>query len=146
MDAGQLVADGPVHQGRDHRRVHPAGQGAEHARIPDLGPIGSNGLANPRDFLAPVAAFDADPQPMEVVRKFGGSLWRTCVSASPFNVVAWHGNLVPVKYDTAHFMVIGSISFDHPDPSIFTVLTALISVNGAVAALLPVALRRRLLG
>ena len=93
-------------------------------RLPELGPIGSNGLANPRDFLAPVAAFDADPQPMEVVRKFGGSLWRTCVSASPFNVVAWHGNLVPVKYDTAHFMVIGSISFDHPDPSIFTVLTS----------------------
>jgi homogentisate 1,2-dioxygenase len=93
-------------------------------RLPELGPIGSNGLANPRDFLAPVAAFEADPQPTEVVRKFGGSLWRSSVPASPFNVVAWHGNLVPVKYDTQHFMVIGSISFDHPDPSIFTVLTS----------------------
>lgn len=93
-------------------------------RLPELGPIGSNGLANPRDFLAPVAAFDPTPQPMEIVRKFGGSLWRTCVAASPFNVVAWHGNLVPCKYDTKHFMVIGSISFDHPDPSIFTVLTS----------------------
>ena len=93
-------------------------------RLPELGPIGSNGLANPRDFLAPVAAFEADPQPIDVVRKFGGSLWRTRVSASPFNVVAWHGNLVPLKYDTANFMVIGSISFDHPDPSIFTVLTS----------------------
>jgi homogentisate 1,2-dioxygenase len=93
-------------------------------RLPELGPIGSNGLANPRDFLAPVAAFDVEPKPMEIVRKFGGALWRAQLPASPFNVVAWHGNLVPVKYDTAHFMVIGSISFDHPDPSIFTVLTS----------------------
>jgi homogentisate 1,2-dioxygenase len=93
-------------------------------RLPELGPIGSNGLANPRDFLAPVAAFDRHPQPTEVVRKFGGALWQTRVPSSPFNVVAWHGNLVPLKYDTKHFMVIGSISFDHPDPSIFTVLTS----------------------
>lgn len=93
-------------------------------RLPELGPIGSNGLANPRDFLAPVAAFDEAPQPMEIVRKAGGALWRCCVPASPFNVVGWHGNLVPCKYDTANFMVIGSISFDHPDPSIFTVLTS----------------------
>ncbi|MBL8362149.1 MAG: homogentisate 1,2-dioxygenase [Rubrivivax sp.] len=93
-------------------------------RLPELGPIGSNGLANPRDFLAPVAAFEPEPRPIELVRKFGGRLWRTTAAASPFNVVAWHGNLAPVKYDTAHFMVIGSISFDHPDPSIFTVLTS----------------------
>ncbi|MFO1327798.1 MAG: homogentisate 1,2-dioxygenase [Rubrivivax sp.] len=93
-------------------------------RLPELGPIGSNGLANARDFLAPVAAYDAMPQPTEVVRKFGGSLWRACAPASPFNVVAWHGNLAPLKYDTRHFMVIGTISFDHPDPSIFTVLTS----------------------
>ncbi len=93
-------------------------------RLPELGPIGSNGLANPRDFLAPVAAFDAGPQPMDIVRKFGGSLWVTRAAPSPFNVVAWHGNLVPMKYDTAHFNAVGSISFDHPDPSIFTVLTS----------------------
>ena len=93
-------------------------------RLPELGPIGSNGLANARDFLAPVAAFEVDPQPTEIVKKFGGRLWRTCAPASPFNVVAWHGNLVPYKYDTARFMTIGSISFDHPDPSIFTVLTS----------------------
>ena len=93
-------------------------------RLPELGPIGSNGLANPRDFQVPVAAFEAAPQPTEVVRRFGGQLWRSCAPASPFNVVAWHGNLVPLKYDTARFMVIGSISFDHPDPSIFTVLTS----------------------
>lgn len=93
-------------------------------RLPELGPIGSNGLANPRDFLVPVAAFERDSGPTEVVRKFGGALWRSTVPASPFNVVGWHGNLVPCKYDTKHFMVIGSISFDHPDPSIFTVLTS----------------------
>ena len=93
-------------------------------RLPELGPIGSNGLAHARDFLAPVAAFEANPRPTEVIRKFGGRLWRTQAASSPFNVVAWHGNLVPVKYDTARFMAIGSISHDHPDPSIFTVLTS----------------------
>jgi homogentisate 1,2-dioxygenase len=93
-------------------------------RLPELGPIGSNGLANARDFLAPVAAFEADDAPHELVKRFGGRLWRTQSPASPFNVVAWHGNLTPLKYDTAHFMAIGSISFDHPDPSIFTVLTS----------------------
>ena len=93
-------------------------------RLPELGPIGSNGLANARDFLAPTAAFEADNGGYELVKKFGGELWRTTAPTTPFNVVAWHGNLVPVKYDTAHFMTIGSISFDHPDPSIFTVLTS----------------------
>ncbi|MEF7613854.1 homogentisate 1,2-dioxygenase [Aquincola sp. MAHUQ-54] len=103
-------------------------------RLPELGPIGSNGLANPRDFKAPVAAFEAatpgssavedSTGPYEIVRKYGGQLWRTRQPGTPFNVVAWHGNLAPLKYDTADFMVIGSISFDHPDPSIFTVLTS----------------------
>jgi homogentisate 1,2-dioxygenase len=93
-------------------------------RLPELGPIGSNGLADARDFIAPSAAFEADPQPTEIVRKFGGRLWRASAKASPFNVVAWHGNLVPFKYDTRRFMTIGSISHDHPDPSIFTVLTS----------------------
>jgi homogentisate 1,2-dioxygenase len=93
-------------------------------RLPELGPIGSNGLANARDFLAPVAAFEASPQTIDIIKKYGGRLWRAAGCGSPFNVVAWHGNLVPVKYDTARFMTIGSISFDHPDPSIFTVLTS----------------------
>ncbi len=93
-------------------------------RLPELGPIGSNGLANARDFLAPVAAFDTTSTACELVKKFGGRLWRTTLPRTPFDVVAWHGNLAPVKYDTAHFMAIGSISFDHPDPSIFTVLTS----------------------
>ncbi|MDN3920784.1 homogentisate 1,2-dioxygenase [Roseateles violae] len=93
-------------------------------RLPELGPIGSNGLANPRDFQAPVAAFEATSGDYEIVKKFGGRLWRATQRHTPFNVVAWHGNLAPYKYDTAHFMTIGSISFDHPDPSIFTVLTS----------------------
>ena len=94
-------------------------------RLPELGPIGSNGLANARDFLAPVAACeDAPAGGVEIVRKSGGRLWRTRSKCTPFNVVAWHGNLAPLKYDTKHFMTIGSISFDHPDPSIFTVLTS----------------------
>ncbi len=93
-------------------------------RLPELGPIGSNGLANPRDFVAPAAAYEAEPGPYEIVRRFGGRSWRCQQPGTPFNVVAWHGNLVPVLYDTAHFNTIGSISFDHPDPSIFTVLTS----------------------
>ncbi|VWX59862.1 Homogentisate 1,2-dioxygenase [Burkholderiales bacterium 8X] len=93
-------------------------------RLPELGPIGSNGLANARDFKAPVAAFESQPGEYEIVKKFGGRFWRAPMRQSPFNVVAWHGNLAPVKYDTANFMTIGSISFDHPDPSIFTVLTS----------------------
>ncbi len=93
-------------------------------RLPELGPIGSNGLANARDFIAPAAAFEVIDGPHEVIKKYAGDLWRAPLSHSPFDVVAWHGNLVPVKYDTANFMTIGSISFDHPDPSIFTVLTS----------------------
>jgi len=93
-------------------------------RLPELGPIGSNGLANARDFLAPVAAFEDAEGGYELVKKFGGRFWKAPTRQSPFNVVAWHGNLAPVKYDTANFMTIGSISFDHPDPSIFTVLTS----------------------
>jgi homogentisate 1,2-dioxygenase len=95
-----------------------------HFRLPELGPIGSNGLANARDFLAPVARFDDSVRAHSIVKKYGGTLWTAPADASPFNVVAWHGNLVPMKYDTANFMTIGSISFDHPDPSIFTVLTS----------------------
>lgn len=93
-------------------------------RLPELGPIGSNGLANARDFQAPVAAFEEGAEGYELVKKSGGHFWRAPMAQSPFNVVAWHGNLAPVKYDTVNFMTIGSISFDHPDPSIFTVLTS----------------------
>lgn len=95
-----------------------------HFRLPELGPIGSNGLANARDFQAPVASFEEGTVPYELVKKSGGRFWSAPTKSSPFNVVAWHGNLAPVKYDTQHFMTIGSISFDHPDPSIFTVLTS----------------------
>jgi homogentisate 1,2-dioxygenase len=93
-------------------------------RLPDLGPIGANGLANPRDFLTPVAWFEDRDEPVEVVQKFMGTLWAIELNRSPLDVVAWHGNLAPYKYDLSRFNVIGSVSFDHPDPSIFTVLTA----------------------
>ncbi|WP_321794809.1 homogentisate 1,2-dioxygenase [Caballeronia sp. J97] len=93
-------------------------------RLPELGPIGSNGLANARDFLAPVAAFDANDRPVRIVNRFMGNLWETTQQHSPLDVVAWHGNLVPFKYDLARFMAVGTITFDHPDPSIYTVLTS----------------------
>ena len=93
-------------------------------RLPELGPIGSNGLANPRDFEAPVAWFEAEEGGYEIVKRYGGKLWRATQQHSPFNVVAWHGNLAPYRWDTARFMTINTVSFDHPDPSIFTVLTS----------------------
>ncbi len=93
-------------------------------RLPELGPIGSNGLANPRDFEAPAAAFEDIERPTEIVQKFMGALWTTTLDHSPFDVVAWHGNLAPLRYDLTRFNTINTVSFDHPDPSIFTVLTA----------------------
>ncbi len=92
--------------------------------LPGLGPIGANGLANPRDFLAPVAWYEDASGDFELVAKFGGRLWASALKHSPLDVVAWHGNYAPYKYDLAHFNTIGTVSFDHPDPSIFTVLTS----------------------
>jgi len=93
-------------------------------RLPELGPIGSNGLANRRDFLTPVAAFEDVDRPTKLIQKFQGHLWVTTLDHSPFDVVAWHGNYAPYKYDLARFNTINTVSFDHPDPSIFTVLTS----------------------
>jgi homogentisate 1,2-dioxygenase len=103
-------------------------------RLPELGPIGSNGLANPRDFETPVAWYEDRDEPTEVVQKFLGSLWTTTLDHSPLDVVAWHGNYAPSRYDLATFNVIGTISFDHPDPSIFTVLTSPSDVPGRANA------------
>jgi homogentisate 1,2-dioxygenase len=93
-------------------------------RLPELGPLGSNGLANPRDFEAPEAYFEDIEVDTELVQKFAGKLWSTSLKHSPIDVVAWHGNLAPCRYDLRRFNTVGSISFDHPDPSIFTVLTS----------------------
>ncbi|MEO7326890.1 MAG: homogentisate 1,2-dioxygenase [Dokdonella sp.] len=91
-------------------------------QLPDLGPIGSNGLANSRDFLAPTAAYEDLEGAFELVAKFQGHLWRADIDHSPLDVVGWHGNYAPYKYDLRRFNTIGSISHDHPDPSIFLVL------------------------
>ena len=93
-------------------------------RLPELGPLGAQGLAQVRDFLAPVAAFEMRGGRRQLVAKFAGALWITELSHSPLDVVAWHGDYVPYQYDLARFMVINSVSFDHADPSIFTVLTS----------------------
>ncbi len=93
-------------------------------RLPELGPIGSNGLANPRDFMVPVAAFEDLDRPTDVVAKLGGHLWKSTYGHSPLDVVAWHGNYYPYKYDLARFNALNTVGFDHPDPSIFTVLTS----------------------
>jgi homogentisate 1,2-dioxygenase len=93
-------------------------------RLPDLGPIGSNGLANVRDFEAPFAWFEDVDGAVEVVQKFQGRLWTTTLDHSPLDVVAWHGNLAPYRYDLRRFNTMNTVSYDHPDPSIFTVLTS----------------------
>ncbi len=92
--------------------------------LPNRGPVGANCLANPRDFLAPVAAFEDREVPSTVTVKWCGQFHRTEIGHSPLDVVAWHGNYAPVKYDLTTYSPVGAILFDHPDPSIFTVLTA----------------------
>jgi homogentisate 1,2-dioxygenase len=99
-------------------------------RLPELGPIGANGLANPRDFLTPVAAFGDRDGAFELVAKFQGKLWAAEIGHSPLDVVAWHGNYAPYKYDLRAYSPVGAILFDHPDPSIFTVLTAPSGLEG----------------
>mmetsp|Transcript_31565 Transcript_31565/g.94876 ORF Transcript_31565/g.94876 Transcript_31565/m.94876 type:complete len:346 (+) Transcript_31565:565-1602(+) len=94
-----------------------------HFELPNLGPIGANGLANPRDFLTPTAAYEDIDGDFDIVSKFQGALFSAAQDHSPFDVVAWHGNYVPYKYDLDKFMVINTVAFDHADPSIFTVLT-----------------------
>lgn len=92
--------------------------------LPERGPIGANCLANPRDFLTPVAAYEDRDAPTRLTVKWGGGLWTTEIASSPLDVVAWHGNYAPYKYDLRRFSPVGPILFDHADPSIFTVLTA----------------------
>jgi homogentisate 1,2-dioxygenase len=99
-------------------------------KLPDLGVIGSNGLANPRDFRTPVAWYEDREGKFELVNKFMGNLWSAELDHSPLDVVAWHGNLAPYKYDLRRFNVIGSTSYDHPDPSIFLVLQSPSDTSG----------------
>jgi len=103
-------------------------------RLPELGPIGANGLANPRDFETPAAWFEDSDEPTEVIQKSLGHLWTTTLDHSPLDVVAWHGNYAPCRYDLSRFNTIGTVSFDHPDPSIFTVLTSPSNVAGRANA------------
>eukprot|EP00056_Hartaetosiga_gracilis_P014348 m.240367 g.240367 ORF g.240367 m.240367 type:complete len:474 (-) comp14927_c0_seq1:92-1513(-) len=101
-----------------------------HYTIPSLGPIGANGLANPRDFLTPVAAYEDVDETFVVYNKYQGVMFAAEQDHTPFDVVGWHGNYAPFKYDLAKFCVVNSVSFDHLDPSIFTVLTAPTAVPG----------------
>jgi homogentisate 1,2-dioxygenase len=99
-------------------------------RLPELGPIGANGLANPRDIETPVAAFEEREDKVELVQKFAGHLWATELDHSPLDVVAWHGSYAPYRYDLARFNTVNTVSFDHIDPSIFTVLTSPSEIAG----------------
>ncbi|RVE45437.1 hypothetical protein evm_009872 [Chilo suppressalis] len=106
-----------------------------HFKLPDLGPIGANGLANPRDFLTPVAHYeDLEVPDFKIISKYQGALFEATQGHSPFDVVAWHGNYVPYKYDLSKFMVINAVSYDHCDPSIFTVLTCQSTKPGVAIA------------
>jgi homogentisate 1,2-dioxygenase len=101
-----------------------------HFRLPELGPIGTNGLANARDFLAPVAAYEEREGDFRVVAKFLGGLWEAEIDHSPLDIVAWHGTYTPYKYDLARFNGINTVTFDHPDPSIYCVLAAPSAIPG----------------
>jgi homogentisate 1,2-dioxygenase len=92
--------------------------------LPDRGPIGANCLANARDFLTPAAAYEDKEEPSTLFVKWGGELYATEIGQSPLDVVAWHGNYAPYKYDLRRFSPVGALLFDHPDPSIFTVMTS----------------------
>ena len=107
-----------------------------HFELPELGPIGANGLANPQDFAFPTAAFDSESASIKfsVINKYAQQLFICERDESPFNVVAWRGNYAPFKYDLSRFNAINSVSWDHPDPSIFTVLTCKSAVPGTALA------------
>ena len=112
-----------------------------HFQLPELGPIGSNGLANARDFQTPVADFIEDVESeWTLYAKFGADLFSTTQSHTPFDIVAWHGTYYPYKYGLGRFNAIGSISYDHPDPSIFTVLSAPSPAHGAGHAVIDLAI------
>ncbi|MCZ2849901.1 homogentisate 1,2-dioxygenase [Modestobacter sp. VKM Ac-2978] len=102
--------------------------------LPELGPIGANGLANHRDFLSPVAAYQDRDEDVVLHQKYLGNLWAADYDHSPLDVVGWHGNYAPYKYDLSKFMVLGTVSFDHPDPSIYTVLSSQSAVPGTANA------------
>lgn len=101
-----------------------------HLRLPDLGPIGTSGLANARDFHAPVAAFEDREGDFRVVAKYGGGFWEAEIDHSPLDIVAWRGNSTPFKYDLNRFQCINTVTFDHPDPSIYCVLASPTGVPG----------------
>ncbi len=98
--------------------------------LPERGPIGANGMANARDFKAPIASFHDSEEESHVTYKWSGKFFRSKLDHCPLDVVAWHGNYYPYKYDLRDYSPIGSISFDHPDPSIFTVLTSPSELDG----------------
>merc|ERR1711962_369744 len=105
-----------------------------HFVLPDLGPIGANGLANPRDFLTPVAWFEEREADFKIIGKYQGRLFQAQQGHSPFNVVAWHGNYAPYKYNMANFCTVNTVSYDHIDPSVFTVLTCPSTKPGTAVA------------
>jgi len=102
----------------------------QHLRLPELGPIGTQGLANSRDFLAPVAAYEDREGDFRLISKFLGNVWEAEINHSPLDVVAWHGNYAPYKYDLAKFNCINTVTYDHPDPSIYCVLAAPTAIAG----------------
>lgn len=105
-----------------------------HFELPELGPIGANGLAEPRHFLYPTAHFEDKEGTFHLINKFNNRFFVAELGHSPFDVVAWHGNYAPFKYDLKLFNTINTVSFDHPDPSIYTVLTVKSAVPGTALA------------
>jgi homogentisate 1,2-dioxygenase len=105
----------------------------QHLRLPELGPIGTFGLANSRDFQAPVAAYEDRDGDFRLIAKYGGGIFEAEIDHSPLDIVAWRGNYTPYKYDLNRFNCINTVTFDHPDPSIYCVLAAPTAVPGTNA-------------
>lgn len=105
-----------------------------HFELPDLGPIGANGLANAKDFQTPIASYEDVKGQYTIINKFMGRFFQFEQDHSPYDVVAFSGNYIPYRYDLMKFNTIGSISYDHPDPSIFTVLTCPSDTPGTAIA------------
>ncbi|RSL87550.1 hypothetical protein CDV31_016235 [Fusarium ambrosium] len=110
-----------------------------HFRLPELGIIGSIGLANPRDFQVPTASFDGKIESQgdtqvavandgrgewTIISRLDTKLWFATQDSTPFDVAGWQGTLYPYKYDVRRFNYIGNLNYDHADPSVFVVLTS----------------------
>jgi homogentisate 1,2-dioxygenase len=148
-EMGKMLVDigefGVIPRGIKFRVVIPGGEKVchkgwicevfgDHMKLPELGPIGANGLANPQDFCIPKASYYNEKGEFNIYAKFLGEFFMCTSKMNPLDVVSWRGNYYPYKYNLRNYNTINSVSFDHPDPCIFTVMSSM-STRPGVAVL-----------